>query len=379
MAGAKNPVTMKRILAWIGRSTLTLAVAAVAGVTVVTGVGVLTDRAVAVPDPQAAAPLPVHVQTLRMIDGYSVPRRFVGQIEARATVSLSFELGGKIETLLIDEGGPVTQGEVIARLDTDLLDAEATQLHAARAALAAQLAFAESRLTRAQQLQKQGFTSQETLDEALALRDELTNRIAETDAALQTITINLEKSVLRAPITGRIAAQDVELEETVQAGQQIVMVMDMDNPELRIGLPLQIDAAHLGDIRVEVADRHLKATLKQLRPDIDPITRTRTAILTIEEGNGLLFGQSASLVMQADIEVPGAWIPLDALQSGNGSVWTALVVIDETAHRIAVEIMHIDGQHAFVRGSFDDGDQVIALGAHRVVPGQTVSVIGEGG
>ncbi|MFK7763169.1 MAG: efflux RND transporter periplasmic adaptor subunit [Roseobacter sp.] len=378
MAGAEKPKTMKRLLAWIGRSTLTLGVAAIAGVTVVTGVGVLGDRAAAVPDPQAAAPLPVHVQTLRITDGYSVPRRFVGQIEARATVSLSFELGGKIEALLIDEGDAVTQGEVIARLDTDLLDAEATQLHAGRAALAAQLVFAESRLTRAKELQKQGFTSQETLDEALAARDELTNRIAETDAALQAVNINLEKSVLRVPVSGRIAAQDADPGETVQAGQQIVIVMDMDYPELRVGLPLHIDASQLGDFRIEVADRHLNATLKRLRPDIDPVTRTRTAILTIEQDKDLLFGQSAALVMQVDVPVSGAWIPLDALQSGNGSVWTAMVVIEETARRIAVEIMHIDGPRAFVRGSFEDGDQLIALGAHRIVPGQTVSVIGVG-
>ncbi len=375
MSGSESPTFAKRLLTMIGRSIVTLGVAALAGLALVTGVGVLGDRAAAVPDPEAAAPIPVQVEMVHFASGYSVPRRFVGQIEARSNLSLSFELGGRINDLLVDEGDLVTQGQVLARLDTDLLDAEETQLKASRAALSAQLVFAESRLTRAKQLQKQGFTSRETYDEALAARDELTNRIAETDAALRSIAINLEKSVLLSPVSGQIAAQNVEQSETVQAGQQVVSVMATGQPELRVGLPLNVDAAQLEDLQIDIAGRTLQAELKRLRPDIDPVTRTRTAIFTIEETGALLFGQTAALVLQTEIETPGVWVPLDALQSGNGSVWTVMVVVDDKLRRAAAEILHIDGARAFVRGSFEPGDRIVIAGAHRVVPGQTVSVI----
>jgi RND family efflux transporter MFP subunit len=263
-------------------------------------------------------------------------------------------------------------GQEIAQLDTDLLVAEETRLKATRAAAAAQLAFAEARLKRAEQLQKQGFTSRERLDEALARRDELTNRIAETDAALMAVAINLEKSVLRAPVTGQVAAQTAETGETVRSGQHIVSIMDTAHPELRVGLPLELSAQDVQDVTLEVIKQQYAAQFSRFRPDIDPITRTRTALFTIKEPATLTFGQTASLVFETQVDTPGVWLPLDALQAGKGSVWTALTVVNDKIERATVELIHIDGQRAFVRGALTEGDHVVVSGAHRVVAGQTV-------
>jgi hypothetical protein len=38
----------------------------------------------------------------------------------------------------------------------------------------------------------------------------------------------------------------------------------------------------------------------------------------------------------------------------------------------AVEVLRLDGERAFVRGSFADGARYLADGTHRVVPGETV-------
>ncbi|MEP0046879.1 MAG: HlyD family efflux transporter periplasmic adaptor subunit, partial [Roseobacter sp.] len=221
-------------------------------------------------------------------------------------------------------------------------------------------------------------TSQETLDQAIAARDELENRIAETQASLDAVTINLQKSVLRAPFPGQIAAQDADVSETVSAGQNLVTLMKTDQPELRVGIPLSIDVSDLTSVTVEIADQTVPATLKRLRPDLDPITRTRTAIFTFEPVSGLVFGQTAAVVLNKEIRASGTWIELDALQSGKGSIWTVLLVEGERLHPAAVEILHVDGARAFVRGSFVEGMHYVTSGAHLVVPGQQVSVIAAG-
>jgi RND family efflux transporter MFP subunit len=358
---------------------LTTAVAAFAGAAIILGVGLLKDRAAAVPEPEAAAPVPVRVATLHLDNGYTVPRRFVGQIEPGADVALSFELSGRLDILLVEEGEAVEQGQVLARLDTDLLKAEEARLEAARAASVAQLVFAESRLARAMQLKKQGFTSQETLDQAQAARDELSNRIAEIDAALRSVSINLEKSIMIAPVSGQIATQTAETGETIQAGKQIVSLMETTRPELRVGLPLDVAAERLQAVQVELSGGKTPATLKRLRPDIDPVTRTRTALFTLPAGTGALFGQTAALTLDTFVEQQGAWVPLDALQSGKGSVWTVLAVVDDRLRRATVELLHVDGDRAYVHGSFEDGAEIVISGAHRVVPGQTVAAIRDEG
>ncbi|MEM9576576.1 MAG: efflux RND transporter periplasmic adaptor subunit [Pseudomonadota bacterium] len=370
----KRPIA-KRLFAILGRSALTLGVAGTAAGAVMLGVGLLGDRAAAVPDPEAAPPVPVEVMEAEFHDSYSHTRTFIGQIEAAAHVSLSFELSGRIDALLVEEGERVQAGQELARLDTDLLEAEAKRLKAARAASRAQLIFAESRLERAEQLQQQGFTSQDRLDQALALRDELLNRIAETDAALQSVAINLEKSVIYAPVSGQVAAQDVDIAETVQAGQQILSLVQISQPELRVGLPLSVKADDLAEVTVVVGDEPLPATLKSLRPDLDPVTRTRTALLEIHAPSGVLFGQTAALILETDVEARGAWVPLDALQSGKGKVWTLMIVVDDKLQRAAVEVLHVDGARAFVRGTLQPGDPIVVSGAHRVVAGQTVRVL----
>ncbi len=253
---SKQTWTMK-VLSIMARMILTVSVIGIAGIAVVMGVGLLSDRAGAVPEPDAALPLPVQVQTIDMKQGYTTPRRFTGQIEARADVSLSFELGGRIVSLSVDEGDSIAAGQEIARLDTDLLDAEATRLSASRGAVAAQLSSAEARLTRAIELQRQGFTSQAGLDDALAARDELTSRIAEIDAALKSVQINLEKSVIYAPFDGQVGAQNVDAAETIQAGQPIVRLMETSAPELRVGLPLDIAADELNSVEVSFGEQIL--------------------------------------------------------------------------------------------------------------------------
>lgn len=379
MADPAKPSFTKRALPAIVQPATTLAVVALSGLLIIAAVGFLNTRAAAVPEPEAASPLPVRVTSIEISDHYLLPRRFVGQIEPRASVDLSFELGGRIVVLTVDEGDSVTKGQVIARLDTDLLDADLMRLEASRAAAMAQLEFAEARLSRARKLQKQGFTSTERLDEALAVRDELLNRIAETDAALHAVHINKTKSTLYAPFTGRIGAQSVEANETILAGQPIVRVIESSAPEFRVGLPLDIAVDNLEAAQIDVAGRALPATLKQVRPDIDPVTRTRTAIFSLDTKTELLFGQTATLLMETPVEANGAWVPVDALQSGDGGVWTLLVVQDDRVRNAAVEILHIEGAKAFVKGSFDETSRIVATGAHRVVPGQSVTVIGAKG
>lgn len=379
MADAEQPKMWKRSLFRLGQSALTLSFAGLASTAVVLGVGFLTERAAAVPPPDAAAPVPVQVQTIVLENGYNLPRRFVGQVEPRAQVSLSFELSGRLEELTVEEGEEVLIGQELARLDTDLLHAEAARLKASRSALAAQLNFAETRLKRSNHLQKQGFTSQDTLDEAIAMRDELTNRIAETEAAMQAVSINLNKSVLYAPFSGKVAIQSAEVAETVQAGQQIISVLETAQPEMRVGLPLDVMPDDLLAVEIDLQGQTLPAVLKNLRPGIDPITRTRTALFEFKTDADVIFGQTATLTLNTKIEARGVWVPLDALQSSKGSVWTVMTVQENQIFRAAVELLHVDGAHAFVSGTLQGGDLIVVSGAHRIVAGQTVHAIADEG
>ena len=374
MAEDKKPSVVRRIARRVGIILGTVAVVGLAGLGIVAGSDFLAARAEATPPAAGAAATPVAVMPLRIESSYRVPRQFVGQIEAASTSVLSFELGGRVTQVAVEEGDTVSAGQEIARLDTALLEAEKTRLQASRAATQAQLTFAKTRVARAEQLRGQGFSSQETLDETTATRDELTSRIAEIDAALETVTINLEKSVLYAPFAGRIGAHNIDGGETLAAGQAVVTLIGTSAPQVRIGLPLSFTKDMLDGAEIAIAGARYPADFIQFRPDIDPVTRTRTALFTLATTDAPTFGQTATLFVQTVIEARGAWVPLDALQEGSGSAWTVLVVEDDIVRTAAVELLHAEATRAYVRGTFEDGAQLIATGAHRVVPGQSVQL-----
>lgn len=375
MANPKLEVLAKRLAMIAG----TVVVIGCAGAAVTFGSQALANRAAETPAPDPASVLPVSVLPITFESEYTTQRRFLGQIEPATQAHLSFELNGKLAELVLGEGDKVSQGDVMARLDTSLLDAERQRLLASQNATRAQLTFAESRLARAVELQADGFTSQETLDQTRATFDELISRISEIDAALLTLQINIEKSVLRAPFAGRVGAQDVEEMETLTAGQSVLSLIETSTPQVRVGLPLHLSADDIEEVSIAVNGVEYPATLDQLRPDIDPSTRTRTALFKLHGDTSFAFGQSATLMLETAVPATGAWVGLDALQQGSGSIWTVLVVEDDIVRNAAVEVLYLQDDRAFVRGSFPEGTQMIKSGAHRVVPGQQVRILsGEG-
>jgi multidrug efflux pump subunit AcrA (membrane-fusion protein) len=98
----------------------------------------------------------------------------------------------------------VSRGEVIARLDTRLLEAERARLSASRAALAAQVELARRTDARQQTLLAEGHVTQQRVDESSLLLAQLEAALAEVDAGIAAVDVRLSKAVLRAPFDGRI-------------------------------------------------------------------------------------------------------------------------------------------------------------------------------
>ncbi|MCA8883543.1 MAG: efflux RND transporter periplasmic adaptor subunit [Rhodobacteraceae bacterium] len=358
---------------------ITAATLAGAGIAVTQGAALISARAAATDLAIAASPTPVAVQRLVEVPGFVTQRAFLGQVEPAQTAELSFELSGKLSRIVADEGQAVRRGDLLARLDTQLLEAEQRRLEAARDAQAAELRFAEAALSRRTALNERGFAPAESSDQARATRDALIARMAETDAGLEAVRLRIEKSELHAPFDGWIGARLQDTGAALAAGQPLFRLLQNDRAVIRVGLPVWIapeDLLHRDDLTVTLGGQTLAARVHAIRPDVDPATRTRTVLLHVDTAAGAAFGQTAVLHLPRPIDVAGAWVPLGALREGTQGVWTVFVVDPESRVRpAAVEILHSEADRAFVRGSFQDGALLISDGPHRVTPGQTVRVI----
>ena len=356
-----------------GRLFLTAGIVAAAVFAVQLGAGELARRAEAAPMPDGAPAVPVALVPVSPETGFEVRRAFIGQVEAQKSSTLSFELPGQLSDILVDEGDGIVAGQVLAKQDLSLLEAERERHLASRLAAEARLRFAEQTVERSDALRERGFVSQAGLDGALAERDALQARIDEIDAGIASVDVRISKSTLFAPFDGRVTTRLVDGGETLAAGQPVLGLVEDHAPRIRVGVPLDIDAARLAKAEIELGDVRLVARLEALRPDIDPVTRTRTAIFSVESEHGAVFGQTARLLLTDRVEAPGLWVPVTSLQEGLRGQWTLLAVDDTaTVRAVSVEVLHAESERIYVRAELPEGTRLIAGGPQRVTPGQRV-------
>ena len=373
----QTPSGFRKVLGRVLAVTVTLLVCGGAAAAVFAGMSFITATEDATTTERA--PLTsVGVMAVEMAPGYTVTRRFTGQIEAAARTDLGFELGGRITDVLVEEGDVVAAGTVLARLDTSALIPERAALEAELAALAADAELARLTLARNDTLTERGFRSVAAQDDARLALVRAEAGIAAVRARIAGVDVRLEKSVLTAPYPARIGARMADPGQTAGAGQTVLVLFDTQPARARVGLPPELAAGlAVGEtVTVELGGVELEATLRQIRPDLDPNTRSRSVVVTLPEGAEPVLGDTVALLLTQTVDDPGFWAPLSALREGVRGSWSvmALEATPEGDRTLpaAVEVIHSDGARVFLRGDLPPGARIVAEAPDRVAPGQLV-------
>ena len=370
---------LKRLAtAAVGAAFLGLAVA---------GVAALHARSAAETLPRPHPPVSVQTFKLELEPSYRETVRYVGQLEPARQTALAFERPGLVTEVHKDEGDRVAAGDVVATLDVSQLEASRRQLEAQIRELQARRDLAELTLDRQSKLQKKGWSPEQRLDEAEATLDELSAAIDRVRAQVASIDIDIDKSQLKAPFDGVIGSRGTDEGAVVAARTPILTVLEADHRQVRIGLPPDV-AARLDPAkvyRVETSAGFAEARLFASRPDLQGATRTVTALFDVPSENNTPSGVSplgeiVTLVLESEIKTRGAWVPLVALKESDRGLWSVLTVTQQDGQQVvqreAAEVLHVDGEFAYVRGTFEPGAAIISNGTNCVVAGQRVAVAG---
>lgn len=326
--------------------------------------------------------LSVAVIPATLVPGYTVPRAFVGRIEARRESQVGFELPGLVIDVGVDEGDTIRKGQVIARLDTDQLELRRRRLTGQRAEMQANIELARATRARQEMLTRQGHSSRQRFDEARFEEAALQGRLQQVDADIAAVALDIEKSTLRAPFDALVAARSIDEGTVVSAGRAIVDLLEDINPEVRIGVAgdaiaaIAVGQTHTLDVR----GQEVPAVVRAVLPVRDRATRSVDVMLTLQAPfNGIRRGDLARLRIDRSFADPGHWLPLTALTESVRGLW-AVYVADaadsETAvlERRELEVLHQEADRVFVRGTLIDGERIVVGGRHRLVPGQRVRV-----
>ncbi len=292
---------------------------------------------------------------------------FSADLEPQRRAVLAAEGSGVVEQLAVERGQAVSRGQVLAAVDTRAL---AQQLAEAEA-LARQ---SQAQFERAQALyQRRSITQQQMLD-AVTSRD-----VAE--ARLASARLDLAKSRVRAPWSGRVAETRVEVGDYVTPGQPVVELVEVDTLKVVAPVPAS-DVPHLAvgrpvTIRVDaLPGERFEGRIVRLGAELDARSRTLDVEAEIANPGGRLRPG-----MLATMEVPrrtleGALlVPLEAVVD-LGEERALFVADGGVARRRVVELGPVLGERVVVAAGLAPGERVIVEGEERVAEGQPVEEAG---
>ncbi|MEZ5945633.1 MAG: efflux RND transporter periplasmic adaptor subunit [Hyphomonas sp.] len=324
------------------------------------------------------APLTVRVVTVKPAESFELQESYSGLAEARRTSALGFPSGGRIEAISADVGDRVKEGATLARLDTRSLEAQLASANAVVEEARAAHSLALSTVERQRTLKLQGHVSQQRVDEAEAQANTALARIDAAKAQADTLRVQIDLARIRAPFSGVVTRRFADEGAIANPGQPLLELVEAGVLEARLGLPAQ--SAMLlkaGEEYALTADTgNVKARLRNVTGVIDSGQRTVTAVFDIENPDVIAAGAVVRLALERDVGEEGFWVPVKALTTASRGLWNVYVADPTengwTAVPRPVEMVHSEGDRAYVRGPVRAGDRVVVDGLQRITPGMPV-------
>ncbi len=302
-------------------------------------------------------------------DTGGITRQFFGQVVARQTVDLAFQVSGQIVEFSAIEGQEMAQGALIAKLDLEPFELQQQQAQL-------QVDQADRLLTR--------------LNNLSSAASEVSRQDAETQLALARVQLrnaeySLENATLHAPFDALVASRNVSNFTTVNAGSPVVRLHDMSDLRIEIDVPevLFQRAGEDADVRLlarfPTSDDTYPLKIREFNAEASAIGQTFRLTLGMErpEGLGALPGSSVTVLATLNEGVARLAVPATALRIGNDgstSVMRFIPGIDDigTLEEVVVEVTATrDGKFNIVSG-LEAGTEIVRIGAQVVEDGDTV-------
>src|SRR5438045_8984892 len=136
-----------------------------------------------------------------------------GDVQSVTEVKVGPEIAGIVETVGVDFNSRVTRGQVLGKVNTDKLEAQAQQMKAAFER--AQALFDRMLLSRSDR-----DAAESAFKRAEASRVSAVARAGQAEANLSALETDLKKAFIRSPIDGIVLDRQIDPGQTVAASFQ---------------------------------------------------------------------------------------------------------------------------------------------------------------
>lgn len=253
--------------------------------------------------------------TIKEVELYDIVETVsaTGKIQPEVEVKISSEVSGEILELPFKEGQQVKKGDLLVRVNPDLIQSAVSRSQASYQNVRAGLEQAEANLKQAKAdydrnktLFEKGVISKADWDRAIAAyetaqanKSSAYYSVQSAAATVNEAKDNLTRTTIYAPMSGTISMLNVELGERVvgtqqMAGTEILRVANLNNMEVEVDVnENDIVKVSIGDSTIVEVDAYLKKEFKGIVTEIansaagnlaaDQVTNFKVKVRILEE------------------------------------------------------------------------------------------------
>lgn len=352
-------------------------------------------------DPTSASSAPpLQVATVHVnFDDVPVVNELPGRLEPWRVAQVRARVGGIVEERLFTEGSEVTAGQPLFQIEPQEYQATYDNAQAAVARAKATLQQTSAQLQRFSELVKTNALSQQTYDDAVFAHQQAEADLAAAQAAARSAKIDLDHTLVRAPLSGRIGRALVTEGALVGKGEvtHLATIQQLD--------PMYVNFMQSANdvLAIRQTMLHAASARQASSADIEPMAvrlvmhdgseyphsgELLFSDISVDPGSGQIMLRA--LVPNPDqLLLPGlyvraritqqqqraALIPQQAaVRSEQGS--TVLVVNEENRIEArAVTISGVQDHHWVVVDGLQEGEQIIVEGLQKAAPGTLVKTV----
>lgn len=287
-----------------------------------------------------------------------------GSIEADEQIEIHTEVSGIVESINFSEGGRVSQGQPLLRIN----DAE-LQAQLAQAQTRNNLAAENER--RAKLLLEKEAISQEEYDIASA-----DFRTAESQ--IQLIKAQLSKTVIRAPFSGRIGLRNISKGSYVTPATVIAQLVNTNRLKVSFSIPEKyanrVKVNNQVKFNVQGVQGEFTAKIYATEPAVEANTRTLLVkAITTNNSDNIIPGTFANIIFPLETLENGLLVPAEALipvQNGK----KLFVMKNGSANEVMVETGARTDEDVLITSGIQAGDTVLTSGVMSLRNGSKVNV-----
>lgn len=335
--------------------------------------------------------VPVNAQQVRL-DRFAVQLKALGTVTPWNAVSVTSQVSGELNKVLFDEGQFVEQGTVLAHIDPRNFQAALLQAEGALQETRAQLASAELDLKRYQDLYKEDSVARQTLEQQQAIVAQYKGTLKVREAQRDTARLDLERTRITAPISGRLGLRAVDAGNYVSAASTELVTITQDDPiavsftipehELQAVLqayrqeqPLKVQAWNRDETELLA-----EGVLASIDNQVDVTTGSVRLKARFENPQQALFpNQFVNVHLQVAVHEQALLLPADAIQFGANGRFVWQIKDDDSVVIQPIEIITSDRTSSMLRSGLAVGDWVVVEGVDRLRSGSKVERVAPSG